>query len=297
MPSPPARPLVIGHRGCRGLAPENTLPGIEQALDLGVDAVEIDLHLTRDGQVLVSHDPGPRPGLCRTQNDLRPEQALLWAALDLAEIQSSYIADLNPDPKRFPDQQNRFTGRLAPQVMAGAASPFSPPSLVQVFELLGRYARTSPACAEHLRRFRVYLEIKRVPFYEKTWLGPYESRFEEQIVKIVRSLDNQLFGITVLSFDPTALKAIRRLDFTMEIALLNSDPPADLPAVISALHPQVWCPHFSILRHIVIPEVQALGLRVIPWTVNTLEEMQVLVDWQVDGLITDFPKALLGILG
>src|SRR5262245_25403856 len=97
---------VQGHRGARGLKPENTLPAFEAALDLLVTTLEADLHLTRDGIPVVAHDEVLSPKLARTAAGARvppPEQRPLLSTLTLAQVRA-YIADRNPDPKRFPKQ-------------------------------------------------------------------------------------------------------------------------------------------------------------------------------------------------
>ena len=286
---PRRRRGVVGHRGCRGLVPENTLPSIERALDLRVDGIEIDLHLSGDGQVLVSHDPVALAEKCRSVGGL--PVGTPWASLDLVEIQQSFVADRNPDPAAYPEQDATWVGRHAPAIMAGAASPFSPPSLAQVVALLKRYGQDEESAA-YLRRVNLYLEIKRVPFYETAWLGTRGPFFETGIVEIVRGLDNWLGCVTVLSFDPQALKAVHRLDPWIEIALLTSEVPAALPACLAAVESRLWCPNFLCLRHETLRQAHDFGLDVLPWTVNSSHEMQILREWGIEGMITDFPNRL-----
>src|SRR5437879_13924059 len=96
--------LLQGHRGARGLKPENTLPGFEVAFDLGVSSVETDLHLTRDGVPVLYHDAAVSHRLCRLipgSSSPLPSSMPAIRALSMTQIRG-YRADANPDPQRFP---------------------------------------------------------------------------------------------------------------------------------------------------------------------------------------------------
>src|SRR5215471_2325033 len=98
---------VQGHRGARGLRPENTLTSFEAALDAGATSIETDVHLTRDGVPILAHDPIVSDRLFRVapgSTSLPPGPHLFVRALTLAESRG-YRADRNPDPSRFPEQQ------------------------------------------------------------------------------------------------------------------------------------------------------------------------------------------------
>src|SRR5262249_23782547 len=146
-----------GHRGARGLKPENTLPSFEVAFDLGVTSVETDLHLTGDGVAVLCHDPilGGK----------------LVSSLDLAQLRG-YRADRNPDPRHFPEQDTTLTP-LA-RLFAGqrGIDPYTPPTLEELFAFaaayageLGEQAGKTARQREHARSIRFDLELKRVPFH------------------------------------------------------------------------------------------------------------------------------------
>jgi glycerophosphoryl diester phosphodiesterase len=272
--------------------PENTLPSIEKALDLRVGGIEIDLHLTRDGHILVTHDPWPLPDKCRTALWSVENSPPLWSSLDLATIQSRYIADGNPDPTHYPRQTSDFVGKCSPVLMAGALSPFSPPSLAQVFALLNLYAQQSPEAAAYIRGLYVYLEVKRTPFCDPAQLGVFCEQFENLIAAIVRSPDNPCTKVVVLSFTVSVLQRFRRLLPQAEIALLTAHCPVDLAHELAALGTHLWCPHYRALNRETVQEAHRHGILVIPWTANDSQEMRILLDWQVDGLMTDHPQQL-----
>lgn len=272
--------------------PENTLPSIEKALDLRVGGIEIDLHLTRDGHILVTHDPWPLPDKCRTVSSRVGDSPPLWSSLDLATIQSQYIADGNPDPQQYPQQTASFVGKFSSVLMAQAVSPFSPPSLPQVFALLKLYAQQSPEATAYIRGLYVYLEVKRTPFCDSAQLGPFEDQFENLIAAIVRSPDNSCTKVVILSFTVSVLQRFRRLLPQAEIALLTAHRPVDIAHELAALGTYLWCPHYRTLKQETVQEAHSHGILVIPWTANDFQEMRILLDWQVDGLMTDHPQQL-----
>jgi glycerophosphoryl diester phosphodiesterase len=272
--------------------PENTLPSIEKALDLRVGGIEIDLQLTRDGHILVSHDPWPLPDKCRTEMGQLENAPPFWSNLDLATIQSKYIADGNPDPLQYPQQTTGFVGKFSPILMAGAVSPFSPPSLRQVFALLELYAQQSIDAAAYIRSLSVYLEVKRTPFYDSVQLGSFCDQFEPLIAEIVRDLDNTRAKVVILSFTVSVLQRFRSVLPQAEIALLTAHCPVDIAHELATLGTHLWCPHYRALKQETVQEAHRQGILVIPWTANDSQEMRILLDWQVDGVMTDHPQQL-----
>lgn len=281
---------VQGHRGCRGLVPENTLPAFERALDLRVDAIELDLYLTRDGHVLVTHDPYPLPSICRSIEVL-PAHPLAYGELELERIQATYIADLNPNPRAFPRQDPGFRGFISPRLMRQAVSVFSPPTLVQVFELIDHYSLVHPQAKAYTERVRLELEIKR-PLH--TTLGPYAGQFEELVSSLVQAW-RRTANVCVRSFSVRTLHRFKQ-STGLEKALLTQDACLDPVAQARSAGARVWSPHYRTLTRSLVTEVRHNGLQVVPWTVNEPEEMRILLGWQVDGLITDVPDVLISLL-
>src|SRR5207237_1059506 len=162
-----------GHRGARGLKPENTLPSFEAALDLGVTAIETDLHLSRDGVPVLHHDPNisERLGVVRTGFDVPdPRTRPAVASLTVEELRAYRIVR-NPQPARFPTQHSSETP-LA-RLWAGqlGLDAYSIPTLADLFGFaaayageLGNQAGKTDEQRERARRLRLDLELKRVPF-------------------------------------------------------------------------------------------------------------------------------------
>ncbi len=138
---------VQGHRGARGLLPENTLAAFQRALELGVSTLELDLGVTRDRQVVVSHDRRLSPEICRRADGAPlPSSPPLLRDLDLEEVQALDCGSLNPDRSRFPEPPR--------ENVPGARIP----TLGQVFEL----------ARGHGDPVRVHLEIKVSPTVDET---------------------------------------------------------------------------------------------------------------------------------
>src|SRR5262249_33710065 len=131
-----------GHRGARGLKPENTLPSFEVAFDLGVTSVETDVHLTADGVPVLSHDAVLSDCICRV---IPGKPAVGWvnqpkvSSLTLAQTRG-YRADLNPDPQRFPQQDNQVTPLAQMFAEQHGMDPFTPPTLADLFAFASTYA-------------------------------------------------------------------------------------------------------------------------------------------------------------
>lgn len=287
-----------GHRGARGLAPENTLPAFERAIGIGVTTLETDLGLTKDGVVVLAHDPRLNPDLVRDASGawLTGPQPTI-RSLSFAELQSYDIGRLNPAgtyAALWPDQRPVDGTRF--------------PRLIDLIELT---ARRAPS-------IRFNIETKLSP------LKPDETADVDQLVTAILAVVRaaKIEGrVTIQSFDWRTLLASRRLApdiatscLTIETANTNTLRPVDgavtpwLGGLDPAAHGQdagrlakaagcaVWSPFWRNVDAAKVKSAQALGLKVVPWTVNGSADMTTLIDMGVDGLITDYPDRARGIL-
>jgi glycerophosphoryl diester phosphodiesterase len=298
--APPIAVDVHGHRGARGLEPENTLPAFEVALDAGVDALELDLHFTADDVVVVWHDPTVDPAKCGLDPEagegaLDPDDAdatdLAIAALTLAEL-DAYRCDRNPDRGRFPDQSATGT--------ALAGDDYRIVTLAELFEFVAEYAASDLKTAEQRSAASTVdfnIETKRVPDRPETigdgFDGVTPGAFELAILDAAETA-----GVTdrviIQSFDHRSLEAIRTVDGAIRLAALtrrNEPYPPDLAGFA-----QIWSPDHRSLSADDLREAHEAGVLVIPWTVNEPRDMNRLIDLGVDGLITDFPDVLVQII-
>ena len=259
-----------GHRGCRGLRPENTLPGFQAAIDLGVASIETDVQRTRDGVLVLYHDFAISDTICRRVDPDVPDPASRPLIRDLTVRQlQGYAADRNPDPRQFSGQQ----------ALAGQQEhPWRIPTLA---EFLGLGATAAGLIFD--------LEIKRLPF------RGFNLGIEEDVVAALRAA-GVMPRARVRSFDHRVVRRVRELEPALETAILviGTAPiePAELARQAGAV---IHCPNFEFLDETQVRQCHDAGIRVIPWAVNELADMKQLLGWGVDGITTDYPDRLKAV--
>jgi len=282
-----------GHRGARGLAPENTLAGFDRALAIGVSTLELDVVLSADGVPVLSHDTTPNPDITRDASGRwLQERGQPFHTLTLAQIEALDVGRINPASRYARDFQ-------AQQPVDGARIV----TLAAFFEHLKRLP------APHVR---LNIELKRNP--TRPAESPDPETFVRAVLEVLRT-----HGMTershLQSFDWGLLKISQRLAPDVALSFLSAQLPRfntlatgdwtaglelrrfeDVPALVAAAGGKLWSPHFNDLSQAVLQRARAEGLRVIPWTVNETSDMERLIDWGVDGLITDYPDRLRGVM-
>ncbi len=288
-----------GHRGARGLFPENSLPGFEGALALGVTTLEMDLGMTRDGVLVVYHDRRLDPDRTRAPGGAWLEEpAPLLIELDFASLKAYDLGRLRPGSKvaaRFPEQAGRD----------GVAMP----SLTQVLDR-----------AEALSggRIRYNIETKISPLAPQETASP--AAFAVALIAALKSS-----GVTdrtmVQSFDWRTLRRVQ--DSAPEIAtayltaergwldnigrgktgaspwtagLDVDDDDGSVPRLVKRAGGRIWSPYFRDLRDAELREAERLGLQVVPYTVNDTADMASLIERGVAGIITDYPDRLRQVM-
>ena len=290
---------IQGHRGARGLLPENTIPAFERAIELGVDVLELDLGLTRDGVPVVHHDRGLNPDRTRDAAGAwlsGPEP--LISALDLAALSAFDVGRAAPGSRtaeQFPEQASRDGTRI--------------PTLADVLALGKR-----PGTAG----IRFNLETKLTPLAPEETAGP--EAFARAVVAVLRA-EGMIDRASVQSFDWRVLFETRRLAPELRTVCLTAeqswhdnvhrgrpDPSpwtADLevgtfggsvPRMVEAAGCGGWSPYYRDLTGESLAEAHALGLKVVVWTVNEVDEMLALARLGVDGIITDYPDRAIEAL-
>jgi glycerophosphoryl diester phosphodiesterase len=290
----PATFELQGHRGARGLKPENTLPGFETALDLGVTSIETDVLLTRDGVPVLIHDAKITPRLCRRlRGSTSPDPASepLVSSLTLAELRG-YRANRNPDRKRFPEQDAAVTP-LARQVARRLGiDPYTPPTLSDLFALADKCERAGQVIFD--------LELKRVPYYPAVIGDEFDGMTPgllEWRVEATLAAPGTRHRVRVRSFDHRAVRMLKSLNTDLTAAILVAETaPVDPAALAEAAGADTYCPDYRFLDAAQVRACHAAGVRVLPWTVNEESDWRRLIDWGVDGITTDYPDRLAKLL-
>jgi len=261
--STPSRHIEVhGHRGARARYSENTLPGFEYAIAVGVDAIELDVAVTRDNVVVVSHDPVLEGPLCTgPAKPTGPSARAVIRGSTFAELRQWDCGSV-----RHPDfaQQRTCPGARVP-------------SLDEVFALAPRGG------------FRFNVEIKSFP--DRPDLAPEPDEFARLVWDAIRNRRQEERTI-VQSFDVRVLRAMKRLAPEIALAALFEE---DLDFVEAAQLAQAGtaAPEHRWVTTDKVRSAHAAGIRVVPWTANQPEDWERLADAEVDGIITDDPEALI----
>jgi len=287
-----------GHRGARGLAPENTLAAFRRALAIGVTTLETDLAVTRDGVLVLSHDARLNPDIVRG-----PDGA--WIAAPGPAIRALALADLRRYDVGRIDPASKYAAQFPRQQ---AADGERVPTLAELFTLV----RTSG------KPVRLNLEAKIDPTRPGDTVDP--ATFARLAVDAVRDA-GFLDRVTLQSFDWRTLREAKKLAPSLRTACLTiesagndtvqpaGDAPSpwtagldlrvyggSVPKLAHAAGCAVWSPFWRNATAERIAQAHALGLEVLPWTVNDPADTARLIEAGVDGLITDYPDRLRDVM-
>jgi glycerophosphoryl diester phosphodiesterase len=268
-----------GHRGARGLFPENTLVGFAGAVELGVDALELDVAMTADDVVVVSHDPALNPAITRTSDGI-------WLAGRVMPIRSLRAAEL----ARYD------VGRIRPGSAYAAEFPDQVPHDGARIPRLEDALRIDP---------HVKFDIELKTFPVRSELGVDGATMADAVVAVAEATGT-VRRVTLQSFDWRGLRHVRRTRHDIRLAWLTraailpqarvwwdgpdpSDYGGSVPRAVAGEGGPVWAPEYRDLTEASLSEAHDLGLLVVPWTVNRPDDIRRLIGWGVDGLITDRP--------
>jgi len=283
-----------GHRGARGLLPENTLPAFARALGIGVTTLELDTALTRDGVVVVIHDAALNPEIARDPGgNWIARSDLAIHALTWRQLQAYDVGRIRPHTA----YARRFS---AQQAVDGARIP----RLADVFELARRAGNST---------VRFNIETKISPEQPKLTAPPED--FARALIRLIRS-ENLEPRVTIQSFDWRTLQLVQREAPAIDTVYLSAQQPwldtiragdasspwtagflvrdhgGSVPKMVKAAGGAAWSPHFGDLTLAQLREARQLGLKVVVWTVNDEADIARMIDWGVDGIISDYPDRL-----
>ncbi|MBS3738746.1 MAG: glycerophosphodiester phosphodiesterase [Psychroflexus sp.] len=257
-----------GHRGARGILPENSLPAFQKAVDLGVNTLELDVVISKDSLVVVSHEAYMNPEICLDPNGekIKDQTAYNLYNMTYEEIKSFDCGSLvHPD---FPDQTLAKTHK---------------PLLTEVIKL----------STEHLRdkgkRVGLNIELKSSPKTDNVF-HPSPQVFVDLVVKSIKEELIPLNKITIQSFDKRVIQYVK--DNYPQLAVAYLVEQGNFYDNLQSLErtPDIYSPQYGVLDSLDIKQAHDSGVKVIPWTVNDISDMKTLLEMGVDGLITDYPN-------
>ncbi len=288
-----------GHRGARGLAPENTLAAFARALTIGVTTLELDVGVTADGVVVVRHDPRPNPALTRTADGA-------WLAAPGPPLRSLTLAELARYDVGRIDPQSRYARRFPDQrPVDGARVP-----------TLGEVVALTRKAGNGAVRFNVETKLKP----EEPGLTLSPEAFAEAVLAVLEA-EGVADRTQIQSFDWRTLRQVQLRAPRIPTVYLSAqqewldnirrgqDGPSpwtagldiddfagSIPRLVAAAGGRVWSPYHKEIDRAQLDEAHRLGLTVVVWTVNEPARMGALIDLGVDGIITDYPDRLRRVL-
>ena len=270
-----------GHRGARGLLPENTIPAFLHALELGVTTLEMDTAINAQGHVVVSHEPWMSAKIC-SHKDGRQVSAEEEKTLRIYAMSDRQVASFDCGSRGHPDYPRQ------------RAIPVSKPLLDEVFRAVAKrldISKRGGGSGEVLFN----IEIKSLPEGDRVF-HPEVKEFASALYKVVQEND-VVEQTTIQSFDPRALEAMHEIDPYISTSLIVENSQG-LKTNLDRLSftPQIYSPYYKLLVRAEIDKAHAQGIKVIPWTINDKETMLEMLELGVDGLITDYPDLGVEVL-
>jgi len=265
---------IHGHRGCRGLLPENTIPAFHKAIDLGCHFLEMDVVITKDKKVLISHEPWLNHEICVApdgkQLSLENEKDYNLYEMTYAQIQKIDCGSIGHP--RFPGQSPMRTYK---------------PLLGDMIDNMEAYTK-----AKGLLPVGYNIEVKRLPKDDGVF-HPDGLEFSTLIIDILREknvLDRAIFQ----SFDIECMQIARNIcpELTLSF-LVDNDKSAAANIEALGFTPPIYGPSFQQIDQAMMDYCNANNIKVIPWTVNEVADMKRLIKMGVAGLISDYPNRVV----
>ncbi|WP_282073909.1 glycerophosphodiester phosphodiesterase family protein [Polaribacter atrinae] len=256
-----------GHRGARGLSPENTMQAFEKALNLGVNTIELDVVISKDNKVVVSHEPWLNDEITLDAKGKRITKkdaaAFNMYKNKYQEIKKYDVGSLGNS--KFPEQEKVAAYKpLLSEVIA-----FAETKNTEIF---------------------YNIEIKSTPTDEKNGFQPAVAEFSDLVIAQLKKAKLPVERIVIQSFDPRVLEYIHKTYPEFILAFLTYQNDFKTNMKMLSFVPEIYSPYFVLLNKEEVSSIQKNDMRVIPWTVNKKEDMINLLNMGVDGLITDYPN-------
>lgn len=269
---------IEGHRGARGYLPENTIPSFIKALEQGATTLELDVVISQDNKIVVSHDPW-FSHIITTKPDgtLIPadkEKDFNIFKMKYAEVKKFDVGIIGN--KDFPQQSKMKVYK---------------PLLSDVFKEISKYAKKNK-----LKSYRFNIEIKSNPSWDNIYT-PSPSIFAKMVYDEILKYKMQN-NVIVQSFDVRQLQEFRKFPVKMPLAILvgNKDGIEKNIELLGFI-PDTYSPHFSLVDENTINFCQKNNMKIVPWTVNEITDLEKMKKFKLDGIITDYPDRAVKVFG
>jgi glycerophosphoryl diester phosphodiesterase len=266
--------MLQGHRGTRGLMPENTIPGMIKAVQDGANVLEMDLQFTADGAVVVAHDPfiNRLYSLDSQGNEIPEEDARkhIIYAMNYEDVRSFDVGS-----KEYPSYPKQ--GKLSTYI----------PKLSALIDSVEQFTRET-----QLNPIFYNLEIKAGTQGDNLW-HPDPKELVCKLMSVLKNanIENRYY---ISSFDIRQIKELRASYPEVPLAFLTADEHIPISQHIKSIGftPEIFSPYYKVVTRAMVLEARELGIKIVPWTVNEEEMMISLINMGVDGIITDYPGVL-----
>ncbi|MFY0591885.1 glycerophosphodiester phosphodiesterase family protein [Roseivirga sp.] len=267
---------IQGHRGARGLMPENTIPAFLRAIDEGVTTLELDVVITKDKKVVVSHEPYMSSGIC-SKPDGTPVKSSESKSFNIYEMTYQEVSSF--------DCGSRGNSRFPAQEKMAVVKPL----LSDLIQTVEKYLTDN-----NLPKLGYNVEIKSSESGDEVY-HPDVNEFSKLVYAVTAGMLSEK-RFTIQSFDFRVLKHMHEFypGVTL-VALIENTKGVESNLKTLGFIPNVYSPNYRLLSKKSIALCHEKGMKVIPWTVNDLKTMKRLVDIGVDGIITDYPNRAKGL--
>ena len=269
---------VQGHRGCRGLLPENTIPAFLKAIDLGVTTLELDVVIGGSEEVVVSHEPWLNHTICKSPDgySVDKDNELSWNLFTMEydeQIKKCDCGSLgNP---RFPDQVKMVAYK---------------PLLTDVIETVEAYTKE-----KGLPPVRYNIEIKSMPDGVDLF-HPAPAPFCDLVIPILEA-QGIMDRMNLQSFDVAVLQHLHQTRPDIKLAyLIGLKRTIEEDLEILGFDPDIYSSDHTFVTPELVVYCHEKGIQVIPWTINSEDDMRRFISLGVDGIITDYPDRLIALL-
>ncbi len=289
--SPPGQPRIYGHRGARGVWPENTMAGFAYLRDLGIGGVEIDVQLSADGVPVVIHDPRIPMQIARDARgawlDAPGPRIMELTTAELMRFDMGRLNPAHPYGARFPEQQP-VDGARIPRLSEFLDWAAQDPQMVLNIEIKSFAPRADLSAPPHALAEAVAHALS----HQRSPNPCLVSSFDWRVLSALRDLAPQIARGYLSHAEPGDDCTIYAGSPWMD-GLDLADHGQSLPRLIAAQGAQAWCPWFGDLTSDDLEAAHALGIAVNVWTVNETRDIAAMRAMGVDGVITDYPARCL----